>query len=438
MERVSVFGLGYVGCVSAACMARDGHAVVGVDIAQPKVDRVNSGHSTILEAGIDELVGELVAQGKLRATIDVQDAVDSSDISVVCVGTPSRRNGNIDLTYVTRACQQIGMALRSTTGWHAVVIRSTVLPGTIDGVVIPELERSSRRSIGDWLGVASNPEFLREGSSIRDYDDPPFTIVGASDRITGQRIAGLYLGGAPVHQVPIRVAESLKYACNAFHALKVGFANEIGAICKSSGVDSHVVMHLLTQDTKLNISSRYLKPGFAFGGSCLPKDIRALVYHAREQDVDTPLLTGLLESNRRQIDRAYQMIQHSGKRRVAVLGLAFKAGTDDLRESPMVTLVEMLVGRGYHLRIYDPDVRDANITGTNREYVEREIPHLWSLFSPDLASAVADAEVVVIGNAGAAVAGLTPLIMAGQRVVDLVRLDPTRRSDAEHYEGVAW
>lgn len=438
MERVSVFGLGYVGCVSAACMARDGHAVVGVDIAQPKVDRVNSGHSTILEAGIDELVGELVAQGKLRATTDVQDAVDSSDISVVCVGTPSRRNGDIDLTYVTRACQQIGMALRSATGWHAMVIRSTVLPGTIEELVIPIIERTSGKRVGQDFGVASNPEFLREGSSIKDYDEPPFTIVGASDEKTATRVASLYPATAPVHRVPIRVSESLKYACNAFHALKVGFANEVGSICKSLAVDSHEVMRLLCEDTKLNISPRYLLPGFAFGGSCLPKDLRALVYRARERDVETPLLDGLLASNRRQIERAFQMIQQFRCRRVAILGLAFKSGTDDLRESPMVTLVELLVGRGYQLHIYDRDVHEANITGANREYIAQEIPHLWTLMTPDLGSALADAEVVVVGNGSPEFADLPARLTSEQHVLDLVRMPASRWDKHPSYEGFSW
>jgi GDP-mannose 6-dehydrogenase len=418
-------------------MARDGHSVVGMDLNQAKVDRVNSGHSTILEEGIDALVGSVVQSGRLRATTDVADAVGNSDITLICVGTPSRRNGDIDLTYVKRVCRQIGEALRKKDGWHAVVIRSTVLPGTIETLVIPELEAASGRKIGPTLGVASNPEFLREGSSIRDYDDPPFTIVGASDPATGKRVGDLYRSAAPVRQVPIRVAESLKYACNAFHALKVGFANEIGAICKSVGVDSHEVMRLLTEDTKLNISPRYLKPGFAFGGSCLPKDLRALVYHARDNDVDTPLLTGLLESNRRQIERAYHLIQAAGKRHIAVLGLAFKSGTDDLRESPMVTLVEMLVGRGYQLRIHDPDVREASITGANREYVDTEIPHLWTLFAPDLATAIADAEIIIVANGGAAVAGLPAMLKPGQRVVDLVRVELPGKGEWS-YEGIAW
>ncbi len=438
MERVSVFGLGYVGCVSAACLARDGHDVVGMDVSASKVERVNAGHATILEEGIGELVREVVAAGKLRATTDARDAIVNSDITLVAVGTPSRRNGNIDLTYIRRVCEEIGEVLREKAGWHAVVIRSTVLPGTIEEVVIPTLEAASGRAVGQDLGVASNPEFLREGSSIRDYDDPPFTIIGASDEETARRIAGLYPPAAPVHSVPIRVAESLKYACNAFHALKVGFANEIGAICKSLDIDSHRVMALVCEDTKLNISPKYLRPGFAFGGSCLPKDVRALVYRARERDVDTPLLTGLLDSNQRQVERAFQMIQAMGVRRVAVLGLAFKTGTDDLRESPLVTLVEMLLGRGFAIRIHDDHVHEANVTGSNRDYVEREIPHLWGLMTPTVAETVIDAELVVIGNATAEAQDWLGSGDPGVPVLDLARIDPDRLSDDRGYAGFSW
>ncbi len=438
MERVSVFGLGYVGCVSAACLARDGHQVIGMDVSESEVARVNAGAATILEEGIDALVAQVVREGSLRATSDAAEAVAASDITLVAVGTPSRRNGNIDLTYITRVAEEIGRALRQKSTWHAVVIRSTVLPGTIHDVVIPALERSSGRRVGETLGVASNPEFLREGSSIRDYDDPPFTIVGASDPHTAERVAGLYRAEAPRHLVDIRVAEAVKYACNTFHALKVGFANEVGAICKSMDIDSHVVMDLLCQDTKLNISPKYLRPGFAFGGSCLPKDLRAWIYRARERDVDTPLLSGLLDSNRCQIDRAFQMIQATGARRVAVLGLAFKSGTDDLRESPLVTLVEMLLGRGYQLRIHDAHVHEANVTGANREYVEREIPHLWELLTPTLEAATTESELVVVGNASPEVrrwlagdAGRTP-------VIDLVRADPTIDRTRSGYHGFSW
>lgn len=438
MERVSVFGLGYVGCVSAACLARDGHQVIGMDVSDSKVARINAGSATILEEGIDELVARVVREGRLRATTNAAEAIAESDITLVAVGTPSRRNGNIDLTYITRVAEEIGRALRNKSSWHAVVIRSTVLPGTIHDVVIPALERTSGRRAGETLGVASNPEFLREGSSIRDYDDPPFTIVGATDAKTAERVAGLYRAEAPRHLVDVRVAEAVKYACNTFHALKVGFANEIGAVCKSLDIDSHVVMDLLCEDTKLNISPKYLRPGFAFGGSCLPKDVRAWIYRARERDVDTPLLSGLLDSNRRQVERAFQMIQATGARRIAVLGLAFKSGTDDLRESPLVTLVEMLLGRGYQLRIHDAHVHEANVTGANREYVEREIPHLWELLRPTIDEATAEAELVVLGNASpesrawlAEHAGQVPLL-------DLVRIDASRTDSSRRYTGFSW
>jgi len=438
VERISVFGLGYVGCVTAACLARDGHAVIGMDVSQDKVDRVNAGSATILEEGIDDLVATVVAAGRLRATTDPRRAIRESDISLIAVGTPSRRNGNIDLTFIRRVAQDIGHGIREKDGWHGVVVRSTVLPGTVEDVVIPELERASGRRAGLDFGVASNPEFLREGSSIRDYDAPPFTIVGATDPITGERVAKLYSSNAPTHLVPIRVAESLKYACNAFHALKVGFANEIGAICKGVGVDSHVVMDLLCSDTKLNISPKYLKPGFAFGGSCLPKDLRALLYRAREGDVETPLLSGLIESNRRQVERAFQMIQATGVRRVAILGLAFKAGTDDLRESPLVTLVEMLIGRGFQVRIHDAHVHEANVTGANREYVEREIPHLWELMQPTIPAAVEDAELVIIGNASPEATAWFPSRSRNTPILDLARVTESGTNAGEGYAGFSW
>lgn len=438
MDRISVFGLGYVGCVSAACLARDGHTVVGVDVSSAKVDRVNAGHSTIVEDGIDALVADGVRTGRLHATLDLTTAILSTEISLICVGTPSRRNGNIDLSHVLRVCEQIGAELATKPGWHAIVIRSTVLPGTIDEVLIPLLERHSGKRAGIDFGVASNPEFLREGTSIKDYDDPPFTIVGASDAGTADRIAALYSAGAPVHRVPIRVAEALKYACNAFHALKVGFANEFGSICKSLAIDSHDVMRLFSSDTKLNISAKYLRPGFAFGGSCLPKDVRALMYRAREHDIETPILNGLLASNQRQIDRAFQMILQRGTRDVAVLGLAFKAGTDDLRESPMVTLVEMLLGRGCRLRIYDRAIQEANITGANREYVAREIPHLWSLMATDLTTALAGADIVVIGNDSPEFADLPTRVKAQTHVIDLARSNLAEWRSHERYEGFCW
>ncbi len=435
---VSVFGLGYVGCVSAACFAKEEFDVIGVDVSPGKVKRINDGQATILEAGIQELVEEMVAAGRLRATTDVRDAVRTSAISLVCVGTPSRSNGSIDLQYIERVCEQIGAAIKDKAERHVVVIRSTVLPGTIHDVVVPALERTSGKRYGPDFGVASNPEFLREGSSVRDFHEPPFTLIGADHDETHQAVAALYTGiDAPVHLVAVRVAETIKYACNAFHGVKVAFANEIGLFCKALGVDSHEVMRLFCEDRKLNISPAYLRPGFAFGGSCLPKDLRAITYRARQLDVDLPLLSGTLESNTRLIARVADSVLSSGARRVGILGVTFKAGTDDLRESPMITLAERLHGRGLQLAIYDRDVQEANVVGANREYVEREIPHLWSLMRPDMASVLADAEVIIIGNGTRAFRDVEGMLRPGQRVVDLVRAFANRAS-GDGYDGIAW
>ena len=438
-SAISVFGLGYVGCVSSACFARQGFQVVGVDVSAAKVEMVNGGRSTIVEEGIGELVAEMHAAGRLRATTDVRDAVCASSVSLVCVGTPSRANGSIDLRYIERVCEQIGEALRDKAARHTVVIRSTVMPGTIDGVVIPALERTSGKRAGADFSVCSNPEFLREGSSIKDFYDPPFTLIGAHDPRDAEALAALYAGiQAPLHVTAVRVAEMVKYVCNCFHGLKVGFANEIGSICKALDVDSHEVMRLFCEDKKLNISPAYLKPGFAFGGSCLPKDLRAITYQARTLDVDTPILSATLESNRRQIDRAFHMVMAGGSRRVGVLGLAFKAGTDDLRESPMVTLIEMLVGKGMQVSIYDPHVRNANLIGANREYVEREIPHIWSLMRATTTEVLADADTVVIGNSATEFRAIGDALREGQAVIDLARAFGTRTSEGTAYQGIAW
>jgi GDP-mannose 6-dehydrogenase len=437
-STVSVFGLGYVGCVSAACLAREGHAVVGVDVSRSKVDMVQSGTATIVEHGIGELVAEMVEAGRLTATTDVADAVARTQISLVCVGTPSQANGGLDLTYVRRVAADIGHALREKDDWHVVVIRSTVLPGTTAEVVIPILEEASGKKVGRDFGISMNPEFLREGTSIKDFDDPPFTVIGADDERSASSVAALYQGlEAPVHVVSLAVAEMVKYACNSFHGLKVAFGNEIGSICKALSVDSHEVMRIFCEDRKLNISPTYLRPGFAFGGSCLPKDLRALSYRARQLDVETPVLAAALSSNEKQINRAYEMVRATGARRVGVLGLAFKAGTDDLRESPIVTLVERLIGKGMQLAIYDGHVSRANLIGSNREYIEKEIPHIWSLMRESVEEVVAFGDVVVIGNGTPEFRGIQPSLRDGQMVVDLVRAFGSRTSDGA-YQGVAW
>lgn len=437
MSSISVFGLGYVGCVSAACFAKEGHEVVGVDVSQSKVDMISAGRSTIVEEGIADLVQDVHAAGRLRATIDVGDAIASTSISLICVGTPSRSNGSIDLRYIERVAEQIGGALRDKREHHTVVVRSTVMPGTIDELVIPAIERASGKKHGAGFAVCSNPEFLREGTSIKDFYDPPFTLIGVHAPSHAEPLAALYSGvGAPVHVVAVRVAEMLKYACNCFHGLKVGFANEIGNLCKAMSVDSHEVMRLFCEDRKLNISPAYLKPGFAFGGSCLPKDLRAVVHRGRMEDVPMPILEGVLSSNQRQIERAFQMIQSAGSRRLGVLGLAFKAGTDDLRESPMVALIEMLLGKGFQLAIYDRDVSQANLVGANREYIEREIPHIWTLMRPRIEDVLESAETVVIGNGSKEFRALNGEL-DGRMVIDLARAFSGRTSSA-NYAGICW
>lgn len=439
MPGVSVFGLGYVGCVTAACLADRGFRVVGVDVTQSKVDLINAGKATIVEEGIAELVTAGHAARRLSATTVVADAVHASSISLVCVGTPSQPNGNLDLSYVERVCTQIGEALKSKAERHTVVIRSTVFPGTTQTLARPALEKASGKRAGVDFGLSMNPEFLREGSSIRDFNAPPFTVIGADDEVTGPDVAVLYEGiDAPLHVVATGVAEMLKYACNAYHGLKVGFANEIGNICKALGVDSHEVMKLFVQDTKLNVSKAYLMPGFAFGGSCLPKDLRAITYRARQLDVTTPILSGTLESNQAQIGRAFDMVMGAGHRRVGVLGLAFKEGTDDLRESPMVALVERLIGKGVDVAIYDREVSQAKLIGANKDYIEREIPHVWTLFRPSIADVLTHAETVVIGNGSREFRGLDDQLRPGQFVVDLVRAFGTRRSDGKSYDGICW
>ena len=434
---ISAFGLGYVGCVSSACFASEGHRIIGVDVSQAKVDQINAGRSTVVEEGIADMVADVVKAGRLSATTDAREAVLGSEISLVCVGTPSRLNGSIDLAYVVCVSQQIGEALRHKGRWHTVVIRSTVMPGTIDTHLIPAIEAASGLKHGKNFAVCSNPEFLREGTSIKDFRDPPFTLLGAMEAAHAEPVVALYANvTASCHVVALRVAETVKYASNCFHGLKVGFANEIGNLCKVMGVDSHEVMRLFCEDNKLNISTAYLRPGFAFGGSCLPKDLRALVHRGRVEDVPMPILEAVLDSNRRQIERAFHMVMAAGSKRVGVLGLAFKAGTDDLRESPTVSLVEMLLGKGCQVIIHDRDVSRANIIGANREYVEREIPHLWALMRESPREVIDGSETVVIGNSSKEYRELGDALN-GRIIVDLARAISGRVS-GEGYQGMCW
>ena len=436
--KLSVFGLGYVGCVSAACLADSGNEVIGVDVNPTKVEIINSGRSPIVEDGVNELIAKVVKAGHLLATTDSARAIRDSDLSLVCVGTPSNQNGSLHLRHVEQVCREIGAALKTKSERHVIVIRSTMLPGTIQNTVIPALEEASGKKAGTDFGICINPEFLREGSSLKDYHAPPFTLIGADDEDTVAAVRSLYANiNAPVFATSLKTAEMVKYVCNCFHALKVSFANEIGNICKALEIDSHEVMHVFCQDTKLNLSPYYLKPGFAFGGSCLPKDLRAINYKAKELDVEVPVLSSILPSNRLQIERAVEMVVQSGKKRVGVLGFSFKAGTDDLRESPMVTLIETLIGKGYDLTIYDRDVSLARLVGANKEYIEREIPHISKLMRDTIDGVLDHSEIVIIGNQAAEFRGVAEQLRKDQQLIDLVRLFDGRTSN-ENYQGICW
>jgi GDP-mannose 6-dehydrogenase len=439
MTKVSVFGLGYVGAVSVAVLADNGHEVIGVDVNLTKVDMINAGRSPIIEEGVPELMKKGLDGGRIRATADATQAVHDSDISIVCVGTPSNRNGSLNLTYVRRVCQEIGAALATKAGFHVVIARSTILPGSTEEVVIPVLEQASGKVAGRDFGVCFNPEFLREGSSIKDFYDPPFTVIGGDNERTIAAASELYaMVKARLIVAPIKVAETVKYACNAFHAMKVTFANEIGNICKQQEIDSHQVMDIFCQDTKLNISPYYLKPGFAFGGSCLPKDLRVLLYHARFLDLDPPVLNSIMHSNRRQIDVAYQMVRETKCKRIGVLGFSFKEGTDDLRESPMVELVERLIGKGYQVTVYDRNVSLANLHGANRAYIEQEIPHIASLMCDTIEDVLAESDVVILGNKAPEFRQVLDGVLSDQIVIDLVRIVKDVAQLDGRYTGICW
>lgn len=435
--KISIFGIGYVGCVSAACLARAGHEVVGVDVNPTKVEIINSGASPIVEPGIGDVIRDVVKEGKLSATTDVAHAVKTTDISLICVGTPSKPNGSLDLGHVRRVCEQIGAALADKSERHTVVIRSTMLPGSIESVAQPALESASGKKAGTDFGLSVNPEFLREGTSLKDFYAPPFTLIGTDDEQTAEIVGRLYSGiDAPVFTTSVKTAEMVKYVCNCFHALKVSFANEIGNICKALELDSHEVMNVFCADTKLNLSSYYLKPAFAFGGSCLPKDLRAVTYKAKELDVEVPLLTAISITNRLQIERALDMVLRTGKKRIGILGFSFKAGTDDLRESPMVTLIETLIGKGLELVIYDRDVSLARLFGSNREYIEHEIPHIAKLMRGSIDEVLNASDTIVIGNKSEEFRQIESRLRPEQTVIDLVRLFDRPSDDG--YQGICW
>jgi GDP-mannose 6-dehydrogenase len=434
---VSIFGLGYVGLVSAVCLARRGHHVIGIDVNPDKLQSIRMGISPIVEPGVEELLRQGLDRGLLTVTSDAKAAVCASDVSLVCVGTPSNANGSLCVDQVMRVAEEIGFALRSKPTYHSVAVRSTVLPGTVDRLATMMEHASGKTSVRDF-GVASNPEFLREGTSIADFDDPPFTVVGAQDERLVAKLRRLYSDTtAPFYALRIKEAELLKYACNAFHATKVTFANEIGAISKQLGIDSHDVMAIFAQDTKLNISPRYLRPGFAFGGSCLPKDLRAITYESRALDVSTPLLDSLEASNQIQIRRVIDWVISRRKRRVGVLGLSFKSNTDDLRESPMVAVVETLLGKGFEVSIFDANVNVSRLLGANRSYIEQEIPHLSRLMRED-PKKVLEAEVILVGNEDPRFAGLLEHLKPEQSVLDLVRVSKVSTQSGAAYEGIGW
>jgi len=437
--RISIFGAGYVGTVSSACLAAGGHSVIAVDIAAEKVETINQGRSPIVEDRLDALMAETVAAGRLVATTDVASAVAQTELSLVSVGTPSAPDGSVNLAAVREVLAQIGAALRQKTGEHVVVMRSTVPPGSAETLAIPTLARESGRTHGSGFRYYSNPEFLREGSAVKDFHAPPFTLIGAPGGDDAAPVRALYAGiDAPVHVVPYRVAESAKYLANAYHALKVAFANEAGAVLAAHGVDAREAFRIFCEDRILNISAAYLRPGFAFGGSCLPKDMRSFLSLADQRAVAAPLLKQVLPSNEAVIERAFRAIERHGRQPVALFGLAFKPGTDDLRESPFVTLAERLIGRGWPLRIFDRSVQVARLVGTNRAYIEREIPHIERFLADSPAAATEGCGLVVIGHVGREDVPALVEAVAGRRVLDLAGLAAVRAHPAVTYEGLCW
>lgn len=439
-SAISVFGLGYVGCVSAACLASRGHHVIGVDVNPAKLDGLRHGRSPIVESEIGELTAEVVAADRLTVSADAHAAVLNTDISLICVGTPSTSGGGLTTRYLEEVTSEIGLAIREKNRRHVVVYRSTMVPGTCETLLIPLLERVSGKRAGIDFGVCVNPEFLREGTSVRDFFGPPKTVVGATDSESAETVIGIYEGlPGPVFQVPIRVAEMTKYIDNSFHALKIGFANEVGALCAALGLDSHAVMDVFVADTKLNISPAYLRPGFAFGGSCLPKDLRALTHTARRNDVDIPLLSNLLVSNEVHLRRALDLIAAHGRRKVGIFGMSFKPGTDDLRESPMVELAERLIGKGFDVKIHDANVVLSRLLGANRAYIDERLPHVGELLTDDIDTVLEHGEVLIVGSCAPEVVEAMSRAGADRLIVDLVRLpDAVRLRETANYQGIGW
>jgi GDP-mannose 6-dehydrogenase len=436
--KISIFGLGYVGTVSAACFSKQDHEVIGVDPIKTKVDMINQGVSPIIEKDLGDLIDAGRKAGNLCATSNTAKAISTSGVSFICVGTPSQRNGNLGLHFLIRVCEEIGNELKEKKQWHLIVVRSTVLPGTMKDVVIQILEETSGKRAGDDFGICHNPEFLREGSAVFDFFHPPKTVIGEFESGSGDILSSLYEDlEAPLIRTTFEVSEMVKYVDNIWHGLKVGFANEVGNICKQQSIDSHQVMDIFCQDEKLNISPSYLKPGFAFGGSCLPKDIRAMSYKAKVLDLELPIINSILPSNSIQLNRALQMIIANNKKKIGVLGFSFKAGTDDLRESPMVELIERLIGKGYDLKIYDKNVRLASLIGANKDYILNRIPHISKLMVNDIAAVLAHAEAIVVGNGDPDFSKALKVAKKDIEIIDLVRIYGAGQ-DREGYNGICW
>lgn len=435
--NISVFGLGYVGCVSATCLAESGHQVIGVDVNQAKVDFVNRGTAPVVEPGLDALLSQIVEDGRLSATTDAAEAVASSDVSLISVGTPSLPNGSLDLQFVCNVVEQIGIALRGKSRYHVVALRSTTLPGTLDTTVMPLLRESSGKEPGSDFGACTNPEFLREGAALEDYKNPPYTLIGAIDSRCAEVLRQVYADiDAPVLVTEPRTAEMVKYVSNAYHSLKVTFANEIGLLCKAQQIDSHAVMDIFIKDRQLNISEKYLRPGFAFGGSCLPKDLRSLLYRAKFLDLELPVLSSILPSNDQHIEYAVRLVEQAGQRQVGLLGLSFKDDTDDLRESPLLHLAERLLGKGYELKIFDRNVLLSQLTGANKRYLEQTIPHISKLLVDEIGLVFNHARTVIIGNQDPEYEEQLAALDAGRHVIDLVRFAEPRSGIG--YNGICW